>query len=66
MRRDGDAQAEATERSATRSAAPQGATAQAGVISGRVPFRPDLAPPWLDAQLPEGKATMLAPSATLI
>lgn len=63
MRRDADARAAAEERQA----APQGATVKGGVISGRVPFRPDLAPPWLDALLPEGAgATVPPPTAPLI
>jgi hypothetical protein len=33
---------------------PTGATLKAGVIKGRVPYRPDLAPPGLDKLFPEG------------
>lgn len=40
-----------------------GATLSKGVIKGRLPFRPDDCPAWIDALFPEGdNATLIAPS----
>lgn len=50
-------------RAATAPAEQQGGTMKAGIISGRIPYKPDDCPAWIDEQFPEGVVTqMVKPS----
>lgn len=65
MRRENELVAEARA-SATTKADADGATVKGGIIKGRVPYRPDLAPSWLDTLFPEGPANPVPPGEVLI
>lgn len=62
MRRD----AEQVEKASSPTATQEGATVKGGVIKGRVPYRPDLAPPGLDKLFPEGPVKSIPPGEILI
>lgn len=66
MQRENELVAEARATATTKADAPDGATVKRGVIEGRVPYRPDLAPAWLDTLFPEGPITSRPPGEILI
>lgn len=65
MRRDAQITDAARAEREAEAEAPKGATVKGGVISGKVPYRPQDAPAWLDALFPEGPIESMLPPAPL-